>query len=258
MKNFSIDNFPAIFFGHGNPMNAISENYYTKSWSEIVKSIPLPKAIIVISAHWETNGIKVTSNVKQKTIHDFYGFPGELFDVQYNPQGNIELAKRIGEIVTEIQLDDSWGLDHGSWSILKHLYPKADIPVIQLSIDKNKTPKEHYEIAKKLRVLRHEGVLIIGSGNIVHNLRMIDWNNNQIYSWATEFNQEIKNAIIANNHEIIINYQKLIGSKQSVPTPEHFIPLMYILGLQMDKEKADIFTDKIEMGSISMTSVIVK
>ena len=218
----------------------------------------MPKAIIVISAHWETDGIKVTSNNKQKTIHDFYGFPKELFDVQYNPEGDGKLVKRIQDIIAEVKPDDSWGLDHGSWSILKHLYPKADIPVIQLSIDKNKTPREHYEIASKLRVLRKEEILIIGSGNVVHNLAMINWNNNEAYPWAIEFNDKIKNAIITNNHDTVINYQKLSGSKQAVPTSEHFIPLIYILGLQMNDEKADIFTDKIDIGSISMMSVIIK
>ena len=258
MKSLINDIFPAIFFGHGNPMNAVGNNYYTRTWSKIVKSIPMPKAIIVISAHWETHGIRVTSNSKQKTIHDFYGFPKELFDIQYNPKGDEKLAKHIQNIITEVKLDDSWGLDHGSWSVLKYLYPKADIPVIQFSIDKNKTPREHYEIARKLRILRKEEILIIGSGNIVHNLAMINWNNKEAYPWAIEFNNEIKNAIITNNHDIIINYKKLSGSNYAVPTAEHFIPLIYILGLQMDDEIADIFTDKIDMGSISMMSVIIK
>ncbi len=258
MKSLINNTFPAIFFGHGNPMNSVGDNYYTRAWLTIAKSIPTPKVIIVISAHWETHGIRVTSNSNQKTIHDFYGFPKELFDIQYNPKGDEELAKHIQNIITEVKLDDSWGLDHGSWSVLKHLYPKADIPVIQFSIDKNKTPREHYEIARKLRILRKEEILIIGSGNIVHNLAMINWNNNEAYPWAIEFNNEIKNAIITNNHDIVINYQKLSGSNYAVPTAEHFIPLIYILGLQMADETADIFTNKIDIGSISMMSVIIK
>lgn len=249
---------PTIFFGHGSPMNAIEDNKYTKSWAEIVKTFPKPKAIIAISAHWETNGVRITGNENQKTIHDFYGFPKELYDIHYNAKGNLELAEKITKLIPDVKLDDSWGLDHGVWSILKHIYPNADIPVIQISIDKNKTPKEHYELAKKLNSLRNEEILIIGSGNIVHNLRMIKWNGNQNpYSWAIDFSSEIKSAILNNDIEKILNYQNTKGAKESVPTPEHFIPLIYILGLKNENEKVSFFEEGFEMGSLSMDSFVV-
>lgn len=250
---------PAIFFGHGSPMNAIDDNKYTKSWKEIVKTFPKPKAIIAISAHWETNGTKVTSNETQKTIHDFYGFPPELHNIQYNANGDVELAKKITTLIPDSKLDNSWGLDHGTWSILKHIYPKTDIPVIQLSIDKNKSIQEHYEVAKKLQILRNEGVLIIGSGNIVHNLGAIKWNGDKNpYHWAMHFNSQIKLAILNNDMEKILNYFNINGSKESVPTSEHFIPLVYILGVGKSNEKAEFFTEGFEMGSLSMDSFIVK
>jgi 4,5-DOPA dioxygenase extradiol len=248
---------PAIFFGHGSPMNAIENNRYTKSWIEVIKKIPKPKTILAISAHFESDGIKITSNKKQKTIHDFYGFPQQLFDVKYEPKGDIKLAERIQKLIPETQLDDSWGIDHGTWSVLKHTFPQANIPTIQLSIDKNKTPREHYELAKNLRILREEEILIIGSGDIVHNLRLMNWRSNQAYSWAIEFNELIKKAILEKDHEKIINFHKLVGAAESVPTIEHFIPLLYILALQKDDEKAEIFADGIEFGSIAMTSVAI-
>jgi 4,5-DOPA dioxygenase extradiol len=250
---------PAIFFGHGSPMNAIEDNRYTKSWVEIEKSIPKPKAILTISAHWESHDTKLTSNLKQKTIHDFYGFPKELYDIQYNPNGDAKLVKDVQGLIPEVKADESWGLDHGTWSVLRHLYPKADIPVLQLSIDKNKSPKDHYEMAKKLRSLREKGILIIGSGNIVHNLRMINWNKvAKPYTWAIDFNDSIKKAIQDKNHNKILDYKKLEGAKESVQTPEHFIPLIYILALRGDGDKISFFNDEIEMGSLSMTSILIK
>jgi len=255
---------PAIFFGHGSPMNAIEENLYSESWVEMVKKISAdensaekPRAILVISAHYETNGTKVTSNQQQKTIHDFYGFPPKLFAVKYEPPGDLKLAKRLQEILPEVELDDSWGVDHGAWSVLVHTHPAAEIPVIQLSIDHNKTTQQHYELAKKLRVLREEKILIIGSGNIVHNLRMIDWHSKQAYPWAVEFNNSIVEAIEKNDHETILNFVKISGAKNSVPTSEHFIPLLYVLALQEKGEKVELFCNRMELGSISMASVAV-
>jgi len=256
MKN-PTKKLPAIFLGHGSPMNAIEQNRFTQGWIEAVKNIPKPKAILVISAHYETDGIKITNNKKQKTIYDFYGFPQKLFAVKYEPAGDLELAKRLQEIFPKAQLDESWGLDHGAWSVLVHTHPLADIPTIQLSIDKNKTLQQHYELAEKLRVLREEGILIIGSGNIVHNLRMIDWSNSKAYPWATKFNHAITKAILENDHDSIINFQKLEGAAESVPSTEHFIPLLYILALQEKTESAKIFNNEIELGSIGMASVIV-
>lgn len=250
---------PAIFFGHGSPMNIIQENKYTKSWIEVVKTFKKPKAIIVVSAHWETIGTKITSNKVQRMIYDFYGFPKELYDIKYNAKGNLDLVLKIKKILPEIELDDSWGLDHGTYSILKHIYPKADIPVVQISIDKNKTPKEHYEFAKKLKTLKNEGVLIIGSGNIVHNLRLIKWDGDEEpYPWAKNFNSEIKLAVFNNEVEKIINYQNIKGSKESVPTAEHFIPLIYIFGLKNNNDKISFFAEGFEMGSLSMDSFIIE
>jgi 4,5-DOPA dioxygenase extradiol len=248
---------PAIFFSHGSPLNALENNRYSEAWRLAVKRIARPKAILVISAHYETDGTKVTSNEKLKTIHDFYGFPQKLFDVEYEPRGNLALAKRIQNLIPEVQLDDSWGIDHGAWSVLLHTYPNADIPVVQLSIDKNKTPRQHYELAKKLQILRGEGILIIGSGNIVHNLRMMNVKIRKIYPWAIQFNDAIAKAIFENDHEKIIEFQKLPGARESVPTAEHFIPLLYILGLQKNGESAELFCDGIEMGSVGMASIRV-
>ena len=248
---------PTIFFGHGSPMNAIEENSYTKTWVEICRDIPKPKAIICISAHWEINGTKITSNQKQKTIHDFYGFSKELYAVQYCPDGSPELAEESCNKIPEITLDSSWGLDHGTWSILKHVYPDVDIPTLQLSIDRNKTPQEHYNLAKKLLPLRREGFLIIGSGNIVHNLREIDWNGKS-YIWAEEFSKTIRQAILEGNHAHIINYKQIKDWQKSVPTPEHFIPLLYILALKQEGESVELFNESIDLGSIDMTGILVK
>lgn len=249
---------PAIFFGHGSPMNAIEENQYTKAWVEIVKNIPKPENILVISAHWETNGSKITSNKKQRTIHDFYGFPQELFEIEYNADGNEKLVQEIQQLAPEIASDNSWGLDHGAWSVLKNIYQDADIPVLQLSIDKNKSLQEHYYFAKKLNFLRNQKVLIIGSGNIVHNLKLIKWRQNQTpHNFAVAFNDSVKDAILKKQHDKIINYTEFEGALNSVPTLEHFIPLIYILALQKEDEKAKIFAEGIELGSISMNSVLV-
>lgn len=249
--------FPAIFFGHGSPMNAIEKNRYTKIWTEITEKISPPKAILVISAHYETIGTKITSSEKLKTIHDFYGFPQELFNVKYEPLGDVKLAERIQKLIPELQLDPSWGIDHGAWSILLHTHPSATIPVVQLSIDKNKTPRQHYELAKKLRTLRDD-VLIIGSGNVVHNLGVIKWHAKDPYDWAIKFDSEIKKALLEKDHEKIIEFQRLAGAALAVPSSEHFIPLLYILAQQMENEKVEIFCEGIELGSISMISVKVE
>lgn len=249
---------PAIFFGHGSPMNAIEETEFTKSWVDVVKTFPKPKAILVISAHWETNGLGVTAGEKQEIIYDFYGFPDKLYNVKYEAIGDKNLAKKISKL-TGAKLDTSWGLDHGSWSILTHIYPKANIPVLQLSVDKNKTPKEHFEVAKKLAILRKEGVLIIGSGDIVHNLRAIKWGADRSpHDWAVEFSETIKNFIKKRDFTSIINYQNIKNSNLAVPTSEHLIPLIYILGVFKEGDEIDFFAQKIDLGSIDMTSFIVR
>lgn len=249
---------PAIFFGHGSPMNAIEQNKFTKTWVEIAKNFPKPKAILAISAHYETDGSKITSSPTQKTIHDFYGFPPELFAVKYETKNDLDLVEKIKKLIPEIESDSNWGLDHGTWSVLKHIYPKADIAVTQLSLDKNKTLRQHYELAKNLKSLRDEGILIIGSGNIVHNLGRIDWSGNKNYDWAIDFNEEIKAALETGDIEKIINYKTLIGAALSVPTTEHFLPLIYFLALKNEDEKLEIFNDEIAMGSISMMGIIAK
>jgi 4,5-DOPA dioxygenase extradiol len=253
------ESMPVLFFGHGSPMNAIEDNEFSKCWKETASLIPKPSAILCVSAHWETRGTFVTAMDMPQTIHDFGGFPQALFDVEYKAKGSPELAKLTKEIITttDVVLDEKWGLDHGSWSILKNLYPKADIPVVQLSLDYRQPPQYHYEIAKQLSSLRKKGVLIIGSGNIVHNLGILDWKNpNGGFDWAIEANEKIKTFILDGNYQQLINYSSLGRAVQlSVPTPEHYLPLLYTMALKNDKENISLFNDKLVMGSISMLSV---
>jgi 4,5-DOPA dioxygenase extradiol len=249
---------PLLFLGHGNPMHAIHQNEFTEGWEKTAKSLPTPKAILVISAHWETEGTFVTAMVKPQTIHDFGGFPKELFDVQYPAPGSPELAMQTKDLIkkTTVKLDHEWGLDHGTWSVIKHMYPNANIPVIQMSMDYKKDPAWHYELARELATLRQKGILIIGSGNMVHNLKRADWNATKGIDWAIEANDKIKKLILNNDHSSLINYSSLGKEVQmAIPSPEHYIPLLYILGLKMEQEKVSLFNDKTELGSISMTSV---
>lgn len=259
------DKMPVMFIGHGSPMNAIEDNEFVHEWRVIGKSLPRPDAILCISAHWETRGTFVTAMVKPITIHDFGGFPRTLFDVQYPAPGSPELAKEIKHIIksTEVGLDEKWGLDHGSWSVIKHLYPKADVPVIQLSLDYSQKPQYHYNLAKELASLRNKGVLIIGSGNIVHNLGMVVWDklNTDDYSfdWAQEAREKMKNYIVDGDHQSLINYKSQGREfKLSIPTPEHFLPLLYILALKDQSEKVSFFNDKTIAGSLAMTSVKIE
>ena len=250
---------PVLFLGHGSPMNAIELNEFSRGWQQIGRSLPIPNAILCVSAHWETRGTFVTAMEKPRTIHDFGGFPQALFDVQYPAPGSPELAIETSNIITqaEVGLDERWGLDHGAWSVIRHLYPNADIPVIQLSLDYGKSPREHYELAAGLAALRKKGVLIIGSGNIVHNLRIIDWKKPDTgYDWAVETDAKMRQWIAEGNHQALIDYKKAGKAfEQSVPTPEHYLPLLYTLGLQGKNEEISFFNTKTIMGSISMTSV---
>lgn len=253
---------PCLFIGHGSPMNAIEVNEFSLSWQKLGKELPAPKMILCVSAHWETKGTFVTAMEKPPTIHDFGGFPQELFDVQYNASGSKDWAIQTKNSITltTVGLDDKWGLDHGTWSILKNIYPKADIPVLQLSIDYTKDAAYHYALAKELNTLRNKGVLIIGSGNIVHNLRLIDWSKLKLpeygYEWAIEVNSKVKKLITEGNHLDLINYQKQGKAFElAAPSPEHYLPLLYILALQNKNEKASFFNDKAIMGSLTMTSV---
>ena len=253
---------PVLFVGHGNPMNAIEENPFVTSWRNIAKTVPTPSAILCISAHWETNGTLVTAMETPKTIHDFGGFPQALFDVQYPAPGSPELAKSTKEFITSMNvgLDNQWGLDHGTWSVLKHFYPLANIPIVQLSLNYKLTPIEHYNLAKEITELRSRGVLIVASGNMVHNLGVIDWRNpNGGYDWANEANQTFINLIEKQDHTSLINYNKLGKSVQmSIPSPEHFLPLLYILAQQQPNETVEFFNNQTVMGSLSMTSVVIR
>ncbi len=258
----STELMPVLFIGHGSPMNAIQDNEFSRSWKEIGKSLPKPRAILVVSAHWETRGTFVTAMEKPQTIHDFGGFPQELFNVQYPAPGSPGFASETKQTIkkTEVGLDDKWGLDHGAWSILKHLYPKADVPVVQLSLDYMQKPQYHYDLAKELASLRRKGILIIGSGNIVHNLRMVAWdkiNEPEFgFDWAIEANDKIKSLIESGDHSSLINYSSLSKAVNlAVPSPDHFLPLLYTLALQEKNEKLSFFNDKAVMGSLTMTSV---
>lgn len=256
------EKMPVLFLGHGSPMNAIEENEFVSGFRNVAKTLPKPNAILCVSAHWFTNGTKVTAMQMPRTIHDFGGFPKELFAVQYPAKGSPELAKMTQDILkpTHIELDEKWGLDHGAWSVIKHLYPEADIPVIQFSIDYTKPASYHFELSKQLAGLRRKGVLIIGSGNIVHNLGLVDFRNiNKVdygFDWAIESRQKINSWLLDGNLEPIINYDKqgaAIGL--AVPTPDHYLPLIYALGLKEKSETLTLFNDKLLAGSLSMTSV---
>ena len=249
---------PVLFIGHGNPMNAIEETTFTVAWQEIAVTIPRPKAILCVSAHWETDGTKVTAMPSPRTIHDFYGFPDELFQIQYPASGAPALADRVVELLgsAEVKLDESWGLDHGSWSVLRRMYPEADIPVLQLSLDRKKSPHEQVAMAKQLLPLRDEGVLIIGSGNIVHNLSLIHWHDNTPYPWAFEFNALATGLIIAGETDRLTDYPSLgEAARLSIPTNEHFLPLLYALALRTLEDPVSFFADQVVLGSLSMQSV---
>ena len=263
-KQSSEPKMPVLFLGHGSPMNAIEENEFVDGFRNIVQYISKPKAILCISAHWFTKGTKVTAMEMPKTIHDFGGFPKELYEVQYPAKGSPELAKEVKHLLNETQtdLDESWGLDHGAWSVIKHLYPYADIPVVQLSIDYTQPSEIHYHIAKQLTSLRNKGILIIGSGNIVHNLQLIDFRNmdkdNYGFDWAIEAKETINKWLMEGDFESIIKYQKQGKAIQlAVPTPEHYLPLIYALSLKEKTETISLFNDKLQAGSLSMTSLMI-
>jgi len=252
------ETMPVLFLGHGNPMNAIEENEFTKGWADTAKSITKPNAILCISAHWETQGTFVTAMDKPQTIHDFGGFPQQLFDVQYPAPGDVELANetKAGVTKTPVGFNYDWGLDHGCWSVLTRMYPNADVPVIQLSLDYTKPAQWHFELAKELAFLRKKGVLIIGSGNIVHNLGLINWKDDKPFDWAIEANDTIKKLITTQDYQSLTKYDSLGKPMQlAVPTPEHYMPLLYTLALKNEDENLSFFNDKTVMGSISMTSL---
>lgn len=253
---------PVLFLGHGNPMNAIEDNEFVQGWRRIGKTLPRPNAILCISAHWETRGTYVTAMEKPRTIHDFGGFPQKLFEVDYPAPGSPELAKETQRLIrkTEVQLDEQWGLDHGAWSVIMHLFPKADVPVIEMSLDRFQPAKYHYELARDLAPLRRKGVLIIGSGNMVHNLRMVAWDqfhvDNYSYDWALEASSKMKQYLVEGKHHNLINFKSEGKAFDlAIPTPEHYLPLLYTLALKEDHEPLSLFNDKAVAGSLTMTSV---
>ena len=253
---------PVLFIGHGSPMNGIEDNEFSNTWAHMAKEIPLPKAVIVVSAHWLTKGTRITAMDFPKTIHDFGGFPEELYQVQYPAHGSPVLANETKKLIRSavVELDHDWGLDHGAWTVIRHMYPDANIPVLQLSIDYGKEIKFHYELAKELFELRKKGVLIIGSGNMVHNLGLVAWDKlnetNYGFDWAFEMNQTFKNLILNNEYEKLIDYRTLGKEAMlAIPTPDHYIPLIYVLGLRGKNEPVTFFNDKAVGGSITMTSV---
>ena len=255
---------PVLFIGHGSPMNGILDNEFSQKWKKLAGEIPTPKAVLVISAHWLSKGTRITAMDFPQTIHDFGGFPQELFDVQYKAPGNPELAKETASIIksTAVELDHDWGLDHGAWTIIRHMYPEANIPVLQLSIDYTKGPQYHYELANELTSLRKKGVLIMGSGNMVHNLRMVAWDKinepEYGYDWAKQINTTFKELIRNGTHDKLIKYEQL-GKEAAlaIPTPEHYWPLLYTLGLKGTKDDVSFFNDKVVGGSLTMTSVLI-
>ena len=248
---------PVLFVGHGSPMNAIEDNEFSQAWITAARTLPRPKAILCVSAHWETIGTQVTAMERPKTIHDFYGFPQPLNEAQYPAPGSPTLAEKVQKTVGKINIaaDYDWGLDHGAWSVLSRMFPQADVPVIQLSLDRTKEPAFHYELGKELKALRHKGVLILGSGNLVHNLRAVSWQDTG-FDWAVEFDQKVKELILSGEHQALIYYPQLgQAARLAIPTNEHYLPLLYVLALQEHGEQISFFTEKITMGSISMRSL---
>jgi 4,5-DOPA dioxygenase extradiol len=247
---------PALFIGHGNPMNALQSNADSQAWRAMVAGLPRPRAVLAISAHWLTRGVAVTAMQQPRTIHDFAGFPAALNEFQYPARGDPQLAAEIAALLApqKVALDADWGLDHGAWSVLTHLFPAADIPVLQLSLDASKTPAEHYAMAIKLRPLRDTGVLILGSGNVVHNLRRMDWNQPEgAFDWATRFNARIRQSLLDRDHAALFDLSS-DDARLAVPTPEHYWPLLYIAAQQLPDEALQLFNDRIEYGAIGMLS----
>lgn len=256
------DRLPLLFVGHGSPMNAIEENEFVAGWRQLSATLPVPKAILCVSAHWETRGTRVTAMEYPRTIHDFGGFPRALYEVSYPAPGSPALARETIRAVSSVPVepDQQWGLDHGCWSVVKHLYPDANVPVVQLSLDTAKSPEQHYELARELAGFRRKGVLILASGNLVHNLRMVAWDRlNEAgfgFDWAIEANEKMKRFVVEHDHRSLIDYSKQGRAFDlAIPTPDHFIPLLYVLALQEEDEQVSFFNDRAVAGSLTMTCV---
>jgi 4,5-DOPA dioxygenase extradiol len=251
---------PALFVGHGSPMNAIEDNQFRRGWGDVARRLPRPRAVLCVSAHWETTGVSVTASDRPPTIHDFYGFPRGLFEVRYPAPGQPSLARDTARLLShaEVRLDGERGLDHGCWSVLLAMYPEADVPVVQLSLDSRRPASFHYELGKQLAPLRERGVLVLGSGDIVHNLRVTDFSRPDGYDWAVRFNDEVKKRIRARDHAALVAYESLgPDARLAVPTPEHYLPLLYVLALRGEGDDVAFFNDETVLGSISMTSLEV-
>jgi len=251
---------PTLFLGHGNPMNAISKNTYTDGWAAIGKAIPRPKVVLAVSAHWDVPGCAVTVNSVPRTIHDFNGFPNELYSVNYPAPGSPEFARRVRELLAPlpVELDESWGLDHGTWSVLRHVFPAADIPVVQLAIDRRQPPTFHYELAKRLAALRDEGVLVLGSGNLVHNLHAYAWGDAEIdaFDWAVRFERQARELLLNGEDSRLVAYEGLgRDAMLSIPTPDHYLPLLYVLGLRREDDHVSFPVEGVDGGSVSMLAI---
>jgi 4,5-DOPA dioxygenase extradiol len=248
---------PAIFFGHGNPMNALEKNKYTRAWTQIGKSLPRPKAILAVSAHWYLPATLVTMMEHPRTIHDFGGFPKELYQVRYPARGDLHLASRLKQLLGAGE-DHQWGLDHGTWSVLCHVFPEADVPVVQLSIDETQPPRFHYDLGTRLAPLRDEGILIIGSGNLVHNLHTYAWGRHpaEPFDWAIRFEKQAREMLVAGNDEPLIDYEALgRDAILSAPTPDHYLPLLYVMGTRSKEDEVSFPVEGIDGGSVSMLTV---
>lgn len=251
---------PAIFFGHGNPLNAIAANQYTEGWAAMGRNLSRPKAVLCISAHWYLPQTGVTVSTAPRTIHDFGGFPRELYQVQYPAPGDPELARRVQQLLapTSVRLDDRWGLDHGAWAVLCHVFPEADIPIVQLSVDETQPAEFHYELGRRLAPLREEGVLIVGSGNIVHNLHAYSWGRHiqEPFDWAVRFEQLAREAMLAGDHKPLVSYERLgEDARLSAPTPDHYLPLLYVLGAQQRGDAVTFPIEGVDGGAVSMLTV---
>jgi len=255
---------PALFIGHGTPMNGIETNSFSNSWRDLAKTLPRPEAIVCISAHWLTQGVRVTAMKEPRTIHDFGGFPEELFAVRYPAPGSPAMAENVRKTVASVPVtaDTDWGLDHGTWTVIRHMYPEADIPVLQVSIDYHQPPRFHYELGRELAALRDKGVLVVGSGNMVHNLRKVAFDRiaevGYGYDWAHEMNAVFKKHILAGNHAPLIDYPSMgEAAMLAIPTPDHYYPMLYVLGMQAKGEEAALFNDQAVGGSLTMTSILL-
>jgi 4,5-DOPA dioxygenase extradiol len=251
---------PALFIGHGSPMNAVEDNEFRRGWAEVARGFPRPRAVLCVSAHWETAGVSVTAAERPETIHDFFGFPDELFAVRYPAPGSPALARVVAGMMggTPVALDGERGLDHGAWSVLLAMYPDAQVPVVQLSLDTSRPASFHEALARQLAPLRRDGVLILGSGDIVHNLRVMDYHRPDGYDWAVRFNDEVRRRILARDHDALIDYPALgHDARLAIPTPEHYLPLLYVLAARGAGDEVAFFNDRVVMGSVSMTSLTI-